>query len=88
MNQLQTVTSHYGEEEEQEFGLTVASLKAEASRNAVHDDEADNMATIVLNETFELLDLLLDRVPNELLTFWIHVDMWCSEAGKFKFIRQ
>lgn len=65
---------------EEWFLLTVTSFKAQAGCNAVNDDEADDMAAIILNETFELLDLLLDRVPDVLLTFGIHIDIWSSDT--------
>ena len=38
------------------------------------------MTAIILNETFELLDLLLDRVPDVLLTLWLHIDVWSSDS--------
>lgn len=38
------------------------------------------MAAVVLDEAFELLDLLPERVPLILLPFGINVHVWCSDA--------
>lgn len=67
---------------EDSFLLTVTSFKAQASRNAVNDGEADDMTAIILDKTFELLDLLPDWVPYVLLTFGIHIDIWSPDTDK------
>lgn len=64
------------------FLLTVTSFQAQASRNAVNDGETDDMTAIILDETFELLDLLLNWVPYVLLTFGIHIDIWSPDTDK------
>ena len=61
------------------FILTVTSFKCHASCDAIYDNKADNMTAIILNETFELLDLLLDRVPYVLLTLGLHIDIWSAD---------
>lgn len=59
---------------------TVTSLQAEAGGDSVDHNEADNVATVVLDESFELLDLLPKRVPLILLPFGIHVHVRSSDA--------
>lgn len=59
---------------------TVTSLQAEAGGDGVDHNEADNVATVVLDEAFELLDLLSEQVPLILLTFGIHVHVRSSDA--------
>lgn len=60
--------------------LTITSFKAQAGRDAVDNDEADDVAAVILNEAFELLDLLLDGVPDVLLAFRIHINIWSSDT--------
>lgn len=62
------------------FLLTITSFEAQAGRDAVDDDEADDVAAVILNEAFELLDLLLDGVPDVLLTFGVHINIWSSDT--------
>lgn len=57
-------------------GLTVAPFEAHAGRDAVNNDEADDVAAVILNETLEMLDLLPDRVPYILLTLRVRIDIW------------
>lgn len=59
---------------------TVTSLQAEAGGEGVDHNEADDVAAVVLDEAFELLDLLPEQVPLILLPFGIHIHMWCSDA--------
>ncbi len=63
-------------EQEECFPLTVTSFNRHASYDAVYDEDADDMTAIILNETFEMLDFLLDRVPYVLVTLGLHVDIW------------
>lgn len=67
-------------EQEERPPPTVTSLQAEAGGEGVDHNEADNVATVVLNEAFELLDLLPEQVPLILLPFGIHVDIRSSDA--------
>lgn len=66
--------------EEERPPPTVTSLQAEAGGDGVDHDEADNVATVVLDEAFELLDLLPQRVPLILLPLGIHVHVRSSDA--------
>lgn len=38
------------------------------------------MTAIILNETFKLLDFLLDWVPYVLLTLGLHIDVWSVDS--------
>lgn len=67
-------------EQEERPPPTVTSLQAEAGGEGVDHNEADNVATVVLNEAFELLDLLPEQVPLILLPFGIHVHVRSSDA--------
>lgn len=60
--------------------LTVTSFQGHAGRDAVNDDDADDVATVVLDEALELLDLLLNRAPDVLLALGFHVDIWSFDA--------
>lgn len=62
------------------FPLTVASFSDHTSCDAKHDDETNDVAAVVLDETFELLDFLLHRVPDVLFTFRLHVNSWRFNA--------
>lgn len=64
------------------FPLTVTPFEAQAGRNSVNHDEANHMTAIILDETFELLDLLSDRAPDVLLSFGIHIHVWPSDTKK------
>lgn len=60
--------------------LTVTSFKSHTGHDAVHNDEADNVTAVILNEAFELLNLLLDWVPSVLLALRFYVHVWGVEA--------
>lgn len=68
------------EQGEERFLLTVTSFKCHTSCDAVHDDKTDDMTAIILNETFEVLDLLLYWVPYVLLTLGLHIDIWSVDT--------
>lgn len=71
-----TLTWYDKKQEEERLLLTVTSFKGHASCDAVNDEEADDMTAIILNEAFELLDLLLDWVPYVLLSLRLHIHIW------------
>lgn len=68
------------EEEGERPTPTVASLQAEAGGDGVDHNEADDVAAVVLDEAFEVLDLLAERVPLVLLPLGIHVHVRSSDA--------
>lgn len=71
--------------QEERFPLTVTPLKAQAGCDAINHDEADYVAAVVLDETFELLNLLPDRVPDVLLAFGIHIHVRSPDARPEQF---
>lgn len=68
------------------WALTVGSLGKDAGGDGGEEDDTDDMAPVILNEALELLDLLLDSAPLELLPlcFCVQLQLVLVRPGKYR----
>lgn len=68
------------------WALTVGSLCKDSGSDGREEDDADDVAPVILNEALELLDLLLDSVPLVLLPlcFCVQMQLVLVHPGKHR----